>query len=88
MARGPIRDRHNGKPGGVLALGALLVAVAVAGIGITNYLLFERFNVSIGNWTIGLLYIGSKCLFATNVRGLRRVPSPPQSITPFILFFY
>src|SRR6267378_4907483 len=33
---------------------------------------------------MGLSYTGSRCLFVTRVSGLRRLPVPPASTTPFI----
>src|SRR5258707_12443119 len=33
---------------------------------------------------MGLSWTGSRCLFVTRVSGLRRLPVPPASTTPFI----
>src|ERR1700683_549985 len=37
-----------------------------------------------GEYTIGLSYIGRRCLFVTRVSGFSRLPVPPARTMPFI----
>src|SRR3989344_4608819 len=48
----------------------------------------DVFSVASGYNTIGLSYTGNKCLFVIRVSGRKRVPSPPATMTPFMILFY